>query len=66
MKTSTKHVTFLAAVALGVAILLGQALPSQAQAATGTQPHAQATSAPAGWHGGGYGPHGPHGGGCGW
>lgn len=66
MKTTTKHGTFLAAAALGAAILLGQALPSQAQAAA--SPQAQATApaaAPAGWHGGNWhgGGHGSMGGG---
>lgn len=66
MKTTTKRGTILAAAALGAAILLGQALPSQAQ--TLATPQAQsATATTTAWHGGGWhgGGHGM-GGGCGW
>lgn len=61
MKTTTKRGTFLAAAALGAAILLGQALPSQAQTIAALQAQAVTANTTA-WHGGGHG----MGGGCGW
>jgi len=70
MKISSKKGSFIAAMALGAAILVGSSLPSQAQ--TTAQPQAQAQSAlpsgtaPVGWNGPGYGPPMGYGCGCGW
>lgn len=45
MKTNSKKASFLAAMALGIAILAGSALPSQAQTTT-TQPQATVQTSP--------------------
>ncbi|HWR05141.1 MAG TPA: hypothetical protein VN419_14135 [Humidesulfovibrio sp.] len=63
MKTSTTRGTFLAAVALSAALLLGQAQPSQAQTIAAPQAQAVTIATSTAWHGGG---HGPMNGGCGW
>lgn len=56
MKTESKKASFLAAVALGVAILAGSALPSQAQTTT-TQPQTSVqTAQPSTGYGGWFGP----------
>lgn len=69
MKTSLKKGSFIAAMALGVAILVGSSLPSQAQTTVQPQTPAQyappSGGAPVGWNGPGYGPMG-YGCGCGW
>ncbi|MBI5520633.1 MAG: hypothetical protein HY916_11325 [Desulfovibrio sp.] len=63
-RTNTKRGTILAAIALGAAILLGQAMPSQAQTASASP---AATTTSSSWHGGGGWHGGGHGGGCcGW
>lgn len=55
MKTKLKKSSFLAAVALGVAILAGSAMPSLAQ--TTAQPQASVqTAQPSSVYGGWYGP----------
>lgn len=69
MKTSARKGSFIAAAGLAAAILVGSALPSQAQTSALPQPQAQLQPAGAmgsGWHGGNHGGHGPMGGGCGW